>query len=283
MSAPKRVVEVFINSYRDRIIDQNNSASREFKVLLNDVAKNSLRLLKDETKATIKLFSLSIPNTLYNFGEQESRLLFEDVSGLFYTFQIDIERVYATPTELITELNAKALAVSGLDVSFNYNDTTKKIGVMNTSATVPYRLVSSFRYFYSETVVGPQDINDRLGFTADYTNTWIGPGNSLTANDPIKMVRSNNWYLALLEQSSAGFRQSIIPSIERPYRIIGSVPASNFGVLSNQTYVSSFGYDINIGISGLSELNFSVLDDAFRPVNLGANFPITLSVQIEFY
>lgn len=271
-----------MNSYIDRLISQNDSATERFTVLFSDSSKQ-LRFLAGESKCRVKLFSMEIPNSAYNFRPIESRLWFEhDISGTttVVNIQIDTGRIYAQPSELITELNAKFAAnsdLSGVTVAFDNN--TKKITLTNGTA-VAIRLISGFRYGIDESILTFEDVNDRLGFSQNLTTTNIAPAGTLVAADTLKMFLTSKYYL-VLEESGGYYKQSIIPSSNRNYRIIGSVPSGAYGTLSSTSYISPFSYEIN-AMGGISELTFVLLDDTFEPIDLGANIGITMSLIFEF-
>lgn len=277
-----RTIEVYCNSYIDRLITENASATEHFTVLFNDTSKQ-LRFLAGETKCRVKLFSMEIPNSAYNFSQDESRLWFVyDTSGSanIVSIQIETERVYASPSDLITELNAKFTAHASLNgVVVSYDNNTKKITLTNGTA-VSIRLISGFRYGITESVLTFQDMNDRLGFSQGLETTIIAPAGTLVGADGIKMFRTGKYYL-VLNESGGYYKQSIIPSSDKNYRIIGSVASGSYGTLSSTTYISPFSYDIN-AMGGILSLSFSLLDDNFYPINLGSNIGITLSLLFEF-
>lgn len=277
-----RTIEVYINSYIDRLVSENASATENFTVVFTDTSKQ-LRFLAGETKCRVKLFSMEVPNSAYNFGTLESRLWFVyDTSGSanIVSIQIDTERVYSQPSELITELNAKFTPHASLSgVVASYDNNTKKITITNGTA-VSIRLISGFRFGIQESILTFQDMNDRLGFSQNLTNTIIAPAATLTGADGVKMFRTSKYYL-VLNESGGYYKQSIIPSSDRNYRIIGSVPSGAYGTLSSTSYISPFAYEIN-AMGGINELSFSLLDDTFSPLNLSSNVGITLSILFEF-
>lgn len=281
-----RTVELYINSYIDRLVAQNESATREFTVVFPDTG-SQLRFMNGETKCRVKLFSLEVPNSAYNFAPIESRLWFVyDVGGTdtIVSITIDTERIYATPAELVSEINSKFTALtttlgSGSGVSIAFDNTTKKMTLTNgTAASI--RLISGFRYAISESILTFNDMNDRLGFSQELTNTVIAATGTLVGADALKLYRTNKFYLNL-QESGGYFRQSIIPSQNRPLRLIGSVPSAPYGTLSSTSYISPFGYELP-AMGGITSLTFQLLDDNFVPIDLGANIGITMSLHIEF-
>jgi hypothetical protein len=274
-----RNIEVFVNSFLDRVVDENASTSKSFTVLLPQGAEIQLLPTESNKSIKVKVFNLMIPNVLYNFPEKSSRVWFEnlttsDVSG----FQIDTDRVYATPNDLMGELNTKA-GVAGVDVSFSYNDTNKKVRITNNNTTDDYRLISSFRYALQEPILTFQDMNDRLGFSQNLIGSKIdASGGTLDGDGYINMNRTVSYYLALDEQSNY-YSQSIVPSSPNSRRIIAQVPTGSYGTLSTFSYVSSEWYNIPKG-HRVSSLRFILLDDEFEPIDL-KNFPINMTLQIK--
>lgn len=275
-----RTVELFVNSFVDRITEENQDATESFTVTLNDDSKR-IKLLPGETKIKIKVFNLEIPNVLYNFSDIESRLFFQwDIDGVNSVEQIQIntERIFASATSLIDEINQKITDHSTLsNIVFSYDDNTKKVNLTNNSL-VKVRLISSFRYADTESIVTFEDMNDRLGFSQELTNTIINPAESVEGQGWIKMNRTNKYHLALRQQGGY-FNQSIIPSSNLTERIICSVGAGAYGTLSTLSYVSSFAYQMPSS-GTIDNLTFRLLDDEFRPVQM-RNYGLTMSVHFE--
>ena len=236
-----RTIEVYINSYIDRLISENASATSNFTVLFSDTSKQ-LRFLGGEKNCRVKLFSMEVPNSSYNFTPLESRLWFVyDTTGSanIVNIQIDTERVYSQPSDVVTELNAKFTANASLNgVVASYDNNTKKITLTNGTA-VNIRLISGFRYGITESILTFEDMNDRLGFSQDLTTTIIAPAGTLVASDGIKMFRTSKYYL-VLNESGGYYKQSIIPSSNKNYRIIGIVARWAYGTLSSTSYISPF-------------------------------------------
>lgn len=277
-----RTVEVYINSYIDRLVNQNDSATKEFTVLFSDIG-SQMRFLNGETKCRVKLFSLEVPNSAYNFTEIESRLWFVyDVGNtdVIVSIIIDTERVYPSAIDLVNEINTKFTAHAQLsDLSISFDNNTKKMTLTNGSA-VNIRLISGFRYGTTENILTFNDMNDRCGFSQELTNTVISPAGTLIGKDGLKIYRTNKYYVSL-QESGGYFRQSIVPSSNKNFRLIGSVVGGSYGSLSSNTFISPFGYEIS-AMSGITQLTFQLLDDNFIPIDLGANIGLTMSIHIEF-
>lgn len=275
----ERIIEMYINSYLDRVVDENDSTSKQFTVSLQNNNKK-INLLPGESKLLVKCFKLQIPNVLYNFPEKESRLFFVyDTDGVadVRSIQIDTERIYASPSDLITEINGKLTADASLNnIAISFNGDTKKCTLTN-SDTVNVRLISSFRYGESETILTFQDMNDRLGFSQELTNTIISSGGgTLTGVGTLRMNRTNNYHLSLEEQSGF-YNQSITPLATKNHRVIASVAVGAYGTLSTFSYVSSFGFMLPTN-QPLSELTFALRDDEMNLVDM-VNHPITMALQ----
>lgn len=279
--AESRIMEIYINSYLDRVINENDSTSKSFTVLMPQGQEISLLPTEKGKKIKLKVFNLQIPNVLYNFPIKASRLWFDTTPNGAPTvvgIQINTNRIYATPTELITELNTQATNAN-LDITFSFTEITKKITITNTNALNDIRLISSFRYALDESVLTFQDMNDRLGFSQNLSNTIIPANNGfITGEGYLNMNRSNCYYLSL-DESGSYFQQSIVPSNPNTKRIIAQVAGGSYGTLSTFSYVSSEWF--NLPSSGkIQSLRFSVVDDEGDAVDV-VNFPITMSLQIK--
>lgn len=276
----ERIIEMYINSYLDRVEDENQSTSTKFTVSLQNKNKQ-IEVLPNERELLVKCFKLQIPNVLYNFPEKESRLFFEvDPDGVsdVRSIQIDTERVYASTTDLVNEINTKlGLDASLSDLTLSFNTNTKKM-TFTKDGTVDIRLISSFRYGTVESILTFQDMNDRLGFSQDLTTAGVMTSGSptLTGQGTVRMNRTNNYHLTLEEQSGF-YTQSITPLDTKNHRVIASVAVGSYGTLSTFAYVSSFGFQLPIG-QPLTSLTFSLRDDEMNPVDV-VNHPITMALQ----
>lgn len=276
----ERIIEMYINSYLDRVEDENQSTSTKFTVSLQNKNKQ-IEVLPNERELLVKCFKLQIPNVLYNFPEKESRLFFEvDPDGVsdVRSIQIDTERVYASTTELVNEINTKlGLDASLSDLTLSFNTNTKKM-TFTKDGTVDIRLISSFRYGTVESILTFQDMNDRLGFSQDLTTAGLMTSGSttLTGQGTVRMNRTNNYHLTLEEQSGF-YTQSITPLDTKNHRVIASVAVGSYGTLSTFAYVSSFGFQLPVG-QPLTSLTFSLRDDEMNPVDV-VNHPITMALQ----
>lgn len=286
----ERIIEMHINSYLDRIETENSSTSKQFTVSLQNRNKQ-IELLPNERELLVKCFKLQIPNVLYNFELKESRLWFtytkngdEKISSV----QIETDRVYASPSNLMDEINGLFPSgaidsdtgnttddLSGMEIAYD-NDTKKCTLTNNTARDV--RLISSFRYANVESILTFNDMNDRLGFADDYTTsgTMSASGGTLVSNGTIRMNRTNCYNLVLEEQSGF-YTQSITPLDTKNHRIIASVEVGPYGTLSTFSYVSSFGFHLPIG-QPVNKLTFSLRDSEMQPVDF-VNHPITMSLQ----
>lgn len=282
MEQPKRIVEMYVNSYLDRVENENNSTSKRFTVSLDRKSKQ-IQLLAGEKELRLKVFAVELPNVLYNFKETESRLWFDygntGSSSTIRSIQIDVERVYSSPSDLVTEINSKFSADASLNgMTIDYDDNTKKTTLTNSTGTT-VRLISSFRYASSETILTYDDMNDRLGFSLDYTTTGvILNSGTLEGNGYIRMNRTNRFHITL-EQQAGYYNQSITPLKDINHRIVASVATGSYGTLSTFNYVSSFGFLLP-SAQPLTELTFAVRDDEFELVDF-VNHPISMALQFE--
>lgn len=280
-----RELEIFINSEIDRIVQENASTSLRFTALLQ--RNKIIQIFPTERKCRIKVNQIEIPNILYNFPANQNRLSILLYSGTTTTPQsvqfveLDPNRVYNTPNDIITYLNNELQAhanpvMNALVLSFS--DLTKKVSIENQSAQ-NVRVISSFRYSDDADGLGipPNTIVDRLGFSADYRGVIIPPSAQLTGNGTIRMLFSQCYYLTLNELANA-YEQTIIPSPFVNDRILARVTVGNYGTLSQLSYVSETAFNIPENTE-ISSLSFSLLDDEFTPVNL-INHKITFSLKM---
>lgn len=275
----ERIIEMYVNSYLDRVEDENDSTSKRFTVSLQNKNKQ-IQVLPNERELLVKCFKLQLPNVLYNFPEKESRLFFEvDPAGAsdVKNIQIQIDRVYASPTDLINEINNElSLDASLSDLTMSFDGNTKKVSITN-NGTQTIRLISSFRYANQESILTFQDMNDRLGFSQLLTtNGVMNASETITGNGTIRMNRTNNYHLVLEEQSGF-YTQSITPLDVKNHRVIASVATGAYGTLSTFSYVSSFGFQLPTG-QPLTSLTFSLRDDELQPVDM-VNHPISMALQ----
>lgn len=284
-----RIVEMYVNSYLDRVVEENGSTSTQFTVPLEEKSKQ-IQLMPNERSLKLKVFSAEIPNVLYNFKPAEDRLWFAYDSSIA-SIEIDTDRVYASPSALMDEINslfpasavdattgATTTDLSGLSIA--YDDTTKKCSLTNnTDLDVSMRLISSFRYANDETILTFEDMNDRLGFSQNLVNTIIPPsGGTLEGAGFIRMNRTNRYHITL-EQQQGFFTQSITPLSTKNHKVVASLSVGAYGTLSTFNYVSAFGFEMPTS-QPLTELTFSVRDDEMVPVDF-VNHPITMSLQFE--
>jgi len=275
----ERIIEMYVNSYLDRIEDENDSTSKRFTVSLQNKNKQ-IEVLPNERELLVKCFKLQIPNVLYNFPEKESRLFFEvDPDGVsdVKSIQIQTDRIYASPSALIDEINTKLQTDASLsDLTISFNGDTKKVSITN-NGTQTIRLISGFRYANQETILTFQDMNDRLGFSQLLSTEGVmNASETITGSGTIRMNRTNNYHLVLEEQSGF-YTQSITPLDLKNHRVIASVATGAYGTLSTFSYVSSFGFQLPTG-QPLTSLTFSLRDDEFQPVDM-VNHPVSMALQ----
>lgn len=275
-----RNIEIYINSYTDRLISEIDSTSKHFTILLE--GSKEIRVYPDEKNITVKLGSIELPNVLYNFNFITSTLwIVNDYGGLNESLEsitINTDRVYTTPEDVIEELNSLITTHPILkDIEFNYIDNEKKITITNYSLN-NIRIVSSFRF--NDILNGRtyNDINDRLGFIQDMKNIIIKTGETLKGEGLIKMLRTNCFYLTC-NNIAGSYNQNIIPNPRTNRKILARLSTSDFGTLSQLSYPAQIDFNI-INDTSIRTMSFSLLDDEFNLVDLG-QFPITFSLILS--
>ena len=285
---PQKITEIYVNSFLDRTINENEVGGK-FTVILPTGTELGLSPNDVGKKMSFKLMNLQVPNVLYNFGKKTSRFFWEDdyndVSGVGVSvenIEINTERVYSTPAELITELNAKIQVVDA-SLNFVYSDTTKKITLENNNTTKKIRVISSFRYANTESVLTFDDLNDRIGFSQDLTGDKgvIDGGDSLTGAGLVLMNRTNAYHL-VFEESGAPHQQTIVPIKNNRFRVVSNVGVGPYGTLSTLSYISPEWFNIPVS-NKINVLRFQLLDDEFDEISseYPANMPITMSLLFK--
>jgi hypothetical protein len=278
-----REIEIFVNSETDRVISQNASTSKEFTALLNN--NKEIQIYPNERRCNIKLNQVEIPNVLYNFPFSQNRLniiLYDaSLNATSMEFvELDPNRVYNTPTDVINYMNNELTAHSNSimnDLVLSFSDLTKKVTLTNNSSN-HVRIVSSFRYREEDgdgVGTGFNTIVDRIGMCELYKGTTIAPSASLTGNGTIRMLYTQCYYLTLKNLASS-YEQSIVPSAFSSDRILGRITAQNYGTLSQLSFASQVSFNIPANTT-ISYLTFALLDQELQIVDL-KNHPITFSV-----
>jgi hypothetical protein len=283
-----KLQEIYVNSYLDRLVEQNEIGAK-FTVLMPTGTELGLGPNDNGKKVYVKVFNLQIPNVLYNFAEKTSYFFWEDdwndISGVGTSveqIQININRIYASPADLISELNTKIQAVDA-SLNFVFSETTKRVTLENNNTSKKIRVISSFRYAGQETVLTFSDINDRLGFSQSLvgSNGVIDGGDSLTGTGLILMNRTNCYHL-VFDEAGTSYQQTIVPIKNNRYRVIANVPVGSYGTLSTLSYVSTDWFGVSSS-SKIQLLRFTVLDDDFDEITneYPPNMPITMSLQFK--
>lgn len=256
---------IFVNSYTDRMVGDTTSS---FTTYFNKAIRTGNRKIK------LNVQSIEIANLCYSFGVYESVVWFVfDVGGsnTLKGYQVPITTNITDGTALATALQTLTVADG---ITWAYDTNSAKLTFTNsTAATI--KMVSSFRY--SENTNIYNDCHDKIGFTQDMTNITVAHTDTLTGSSPIRMLRTNCYYLTANVLGSSD-DQSIVPS---PYYtkdpIIARVSASNFGTLSQFEYLSEVKFETPI--KEISSIKFQLLDDQLRPISIG-EAPITFSLNI---
>lgn len=288
MTEPPQISEYYINSFLDRVVNENELGGR-FSVILPTGREISLSPSQRNKKIYFKIQNLQIPNVLYNFPDKASKFFWEDEYdtntgvGNVKHLSIDVNRVYANPSDLINELNNVVdNEGNATNLLFSYDNNTKKVSVENQTGNT-IRIISSFRYANTESVLTFKDINDRLGFSQDLTGSKgvLENNETLVGDGLIQMNRTNAYHL-VLDEAGAGYAQTIVPLKDGQARVVCNVPTGSFGTLSTLTYLSSEWFNLP-NQSKIGVLRFSILDDEFDDLSkeFPANYPITLSFQLK--
>lgn len=228
-----------------------------------------------QSEVKISLESVEIPNVLYNFPIESSRFYWiVEVGGVetLNGFQIATDRNFSSGDQFATYMTNN-LALH--DLRFVFDSNTNRLTIFNDGSN-PVKIVESFRYN-----IIPNTFNmaiDKLGFTQAIPS-FMAPGQSLTGQTVLKLLRTNCYYIAC-ENASASYKQSLAPA---PYRasaasqIIGRVSAENFGSLSKLSYPPAS--NLRLPSENVNFLKFSIFDDNLYPIE-DLYVAITLTVKI---
>lgn len=266
-------IQIHVNSILDR--QQSDTSFHTWTSYL----KNPITI-KTKKKMRVVVESIELPNVFYTFPYHSSIFYWlhnsQSGSPVLRSLLLDIDRIYASGTDVAADLTSKAVA-SGYNIQFTFDTTTYKLRVTNNES-VPIRLISSYRF--QETYSTPDDCMDRFGFNQNYSNVHIPTGNSLTASGILRLLPSNCYYLRL-EQLGNYIKQSIVPNNTQT-NILCRITASSFGNLSQLSFPSSTYLTIDKNES-IEYLQFSLLDDELRPVLLNNGIVITFTLKISFF
>jgi hypothetical protein len=184
---------------------------------------------------------------------------------------ISIERVYNNGDDFVSYFNAQA-SIIGANILLSYSQNSHKL-ILTNNNNVPIRLVSSYRF--SDSLTGPSDSMDKLGFTDNYIGSSIASNTSYTAPSILKLLRSNCYFLTA-NIVGASVRQSIVPSPFFTPQIIARITANTFGTLSQLQYASTMSFYVPDNI--ITSIKFQILDDQLYPIDLN-NLPITFALK----
>ena len=262
----KQSVEVHINSLLDR--KPTETDAYKWTSYLSHPMRTS-----NNIKCSLKYIEL--PNTSYPFPIYEKQFFWiHDYGGAntLKNISIDTQRVYDDIDDLKTELNNK-MSAGGHLLSFDVVAKTYKLKLTNNEA-VAIRVVSINQF---ENVAGVvNSVTHRIGFNLDYSTVSIPAASTLIASDPVNLLRSNCYYIKC-NLISNRHTQNVIPNpFNNGQDILGRVTATSFGVMSQLSYTTDVEYDVNTNI--IDALQFEVLDDNFKPVELSYSTPITMTI-----
>lgn len=211
-------------------------------------------------RVKICVSQLELANTYYPFTAQDSYFWWEEKTVLQTPVQIETERTYNTPNDLITELNTKIVAYN---IVFSYDATTGKITITNNGAN-DIRPVGSYRWSDSlSSVYG--NICDRLGMTDDTSAITITSGGTYEFPSIVKMLRTNCLYLCCPNLSAMSI-QSRIPSPYNNNFVLARASSANWGMLSQLQYSDNIFFYTNEKY--IDHLEFVLFDSQFTEVEL---------------
>jgi hypothetical protein len=210
----------------------------------------------------------------YSFGTYESIVWFIlDVGGAntLTGYQVPTNTNIVDGTALASALNT---LTTGDGITWTYSTVTAKLTFTNSTGHI-IKMVSSYRY--SENTNIYNDCHDKLGFTSDMSATTIANAGTLTAANPVSIIRTMCYYLTCDILSSSD-EQSIVPdNYYRDDPIIAQLPAGNFGSISQFAYLPPTRYGTQF--KDITRMKFSLLDDQFRPITIGES-PIIFKLII---
>lgn len=255
-----------INSYIDRKIGES---THNWTTYLS----SPIETMQGKIKCSVS--NIEIPNTYYNFSSETSYFWYE-IGGVLAGVQIDYDRNYGTPAELITELNSLLV---GDSIVLSYDDTTCKITITNNNVDT-FRMVGSHRWSDNlSTTYG--NMADRLGFTQDMTTAVVASGSTMIAEGVLSLLRTQCLYLTLKESEFLQTpSQSRVPTPYTSPYILMRVPAANFGILSQ--WASSDEIQFQTNSRSIKKLTFEILDDELNICDLnGRSVTFQLHISID--
>lgn len=247
---PSRLI---CNSYYG--INQNQEEPHIFDVELSQSISNLKSA--DLLSASITFFPIEP-----NFPKYESSLSMT-LNGSNTEFSISTNRIYNSPSDLITELNAGLGTGKG---SFSFN--TSYLRVVYTPPVATDEV---------EFIVSNNSILRRLG--ADLPLSTIQHTGTYTFPNPPIIIRTTTMYIA----SNTLATDCIIGNYRGRQDIIAQIPipAGSYGTIIN--------YELNNDVektstynSNFNSIQMSILDDLFQPLPLCSNANINAVFGLEY-
>lgn len=228
--------------------------------------------------ARVALVSAEIPNTAYQFSPGESILWYIKDGTALKSLQIDTARYYEKVNDVVDTLNSELLKGGETDLTFSFDETTKKIHATNAgTGNHSFRIVSDYEF---EGKALGQDLynhaNRKLGFTGDLRDAGtVPPFATLTAQSIPRVIRTQCFYLACEEIDNT----ALTPSPYRHPRILAKIPvSSNFGGVN--LYVREQPQFYELVESSIEHFTFTLLDDQLNEIDING-LPITLTLRIQ--
>ena len=273
-------MHLLVNSNTDR---QPGGTSSKFQL-------NFSQAIDTGYDGKLGVFECTVPYTCSQFSDETNTfwIIHIDVGELI-GLQIDNSKFYDTMTDVCNELKSLSDLYS-LDLNFKYvND---RVQIINNSA-FNIRPLSSLEFestwdtnkiFLNGQQVhgfnGPfNQMQTKLGFISDYTNTVVAPSASITSSGLPKLSRTSCFYLC----SDVVSDYMITNSIYESHPIICKIPLQgNFGTLSTYTSTSTEPIYFSINESNIDYINFYLLDDDMAEIDLNGH-PLTFHLEIKKY
>ena len=264
------------NMNKDYLIHINSMVDREpidlYTTSWTTYLSNPIKTMNGKVKMIVK--DIELPNLFYTFGSAEYVLyVIVDPSGTpsTKTYTLSLTRNYTDGSTLATALTTLCVADS---LVFTFDSTTSKLTMTNNNAS-SVRMIGSYRYS-DELTTALSNIVDKLGFTQDLTNEIVTASGTLVAESPLRLLRSNCYYLTC-DVISSYTSQSRVPNPYSHPNIFARVSGNNFGYLSSFQYTNEIM--LNTQEKVLDRLHFELLDDQLY--NLYAtNVPITITLLL---
>ena len=242
-SPSDNTIEIYINSLIDK---RAQDTPADFLVDFD----TSLRLI-NQAEYQIAVKTAAAPNTCPQFAQNEliSTVLQEGQSNQEILIQVD--RVYASTSDFLTDLQTKLNALSDVDVTISQDSNTKKVLLTNNSAGY-IRLISSKFW-------------EKVGFTVDQETSQgyieIASTASLLSAKVTLMIRTQRYFLCCRNvYNNAVTKDNNYSQIIAVIDIEGS-----YGTYNSEQMNYLWYHDIT-NSNNIDSLSFYLLDDQRRPI-----------------